>query len=245
MGLLNLFVRSQESWRILLKKWFLEFLSTEIEFGGEDMKKVLLAGAAALALSGAAFGDVWVEQGDAGDLIGTAQHTVGSGSLDSISGVHITDDVDLYCIRILDVGRFFATTTGGTSFDTQMWLFDADGYGVSFDDDDPNGGLQSRLTGQFVPGPGIYYLGVSRYNRDAVDGSGALLWNSSPFNVERAPDGPGAGNPLAGWVNTTSAGGEYTIFLGGAGFCEVPAPGALALLGLGGFAAAGRRRRQA
>lgn len=210
------------------------------------MKKALFAGAAVLALSGVAFGDVWAEQGDAGDLIATAQHTQGVGSLDNIRGFNDTDDVDLYCIQILDVRSFVATAVGGTSWDTQMWLFDANGMGVSFDDDDPNGGgLQSTITGAFVTAPGIYYLGISKYNRDAVDAGGALIWNSSPFNVERAPDGPGAGNPLFGWSGSTTSGGDYSIALTGAGFCEVPAPGAFALLGLGGIAAAGRRRRQA
>jgi len=210
------------------------------------MRKVLLAGAAVLALSSMAYGDVWDEVGDAGDLINTAQITIGNGSLDAINGIHEASDVDMYCIRILDPGRFIATTTGGTSWDTQLFLFDANGLGVSHNDDDPNGGvLQSRITGQFVTAPGLYYLAISKYNRDPVDVAGALIWANTPFNVERAPDGPGAGNPLAAWVNNNSASGAYTIFLEGAGFCEVPAPGALALLGLGGLTLAGRRRRQA
>lgn len=197
-----------------------------------------------LALSGAAFGDVWGEQGDAGQLLGDAQITVGTGSLDEIQGHHTANDIDLYCIRITDVGAFSATTTGGTSLDTQLFLFDANGYGVTHDDDDPNGGLQSRITGQFVQAPGLYYLAISAYNADPQSISGAI-WANSPFNVERAPDGPGAGDPLSSWSTGGASDGGYSIFLTGAGFCEVPAPGALALLGLGGFAAAGRRRRQA
>ena len=209
------------------------------------MKKVLLAGAALLALSGVAFGDVWNEQGDAGQLLGTAQHTVGNGTLDEIRGNHAANDADLYLIRITNVGAFFATTTGGTSLDTQLFLFDANGFGVSHNDDDPNGGvLQSRITGQFVQAPGLYYLAISTWNMDPSS-IGGLIWNSSPFNVERAPDGPGAGSPLLSWGTGGATAGDYTIFLSGAGFSEVPAPGALALLGLGGIAAAGRRRRQA
>ncbi len=208
------------------------------------MKKALLAGAAVLALSGVAFGDVWDEQGDAGQLLGDAQHTVGNGALDEIRGNHAANDADLYCIRITDAGRFLATTTGGTSLDTQLFLFDANGFGVTHNDDNPSGGLQSRLTGQFVSGPGLYYLAISTYNMDPSS-AGGLIWNSSPFNVERAPDGPGAGSPLLSWGTGGATAGAYTIFLSGASFCEVPAPGALALLGLGGIAAAGRRRRQA
>lgn len=208
------------------------------------MKTALLAGAAVLALSGVAFGDVWVEQGDAGQLLGDAQHTVGSGTLDEIRGFHDANDADLYCIRITDAGRFIATTTGGTSLDTQLFLFDADGFGVTHDDDDPNGGLQSRLTGQFIPAPGIYYLAISTYNMDPSSSLGEI-WNSSPFGVERQPDGPGAVGALESWGSSGGTAGEYSIFLEGASFCEVPAPGAFALLGLGGIAAAGRRRRQA
>jgi len=208
------------------------------------MKKALLAGAAVLALSGVAFGDVWDEQGDAGQLLGDAQVTVGNGSLDEIRGNHDANDADLYKIMITDAGGFSATTTGGTSLDTQLFLFDANGMGVSHNDDDPNGGLQSRLTGQFVSGPGIYYLAISTFNMDP-NSAGGLIWQSSPFGVERQPDGPGAGSPLLNWTPGGATAGAYSIFLTGAGFAEVPAPGALALLGLGGMAAAGRRRRQA
>ncbi len=207
------------------------------------MKQAFIVGAAVLAMSGMALGDVWNEQGDAGDLINTAQVTVGNGSLDAINGIHDASDVDMYCIRILDVGRFRASTVGGATWDTQLFLFSPDGRGVTHNDDTSN--AQSTITGQFVSAPGIYYLAISRYNRDPVDAAGALLWNNTPFNVERAPDGPGAANPVAGWTGTNTAGGAYSIFLSGAGFCEVPAPGALALLGLGGLTLAGRRRRQA
>ncbi|MCC6907271.1 MAG: DVUA0089 family protein [Phycisphaerales bacterium] len=209
------------------------------------MKIALLAGAAALALSGAAFGDVWAEQGDAGQSIATAQHTVGLGSLDAIRGHHDPNDVDIYCIRILDIRSFSASTVGGTSIDTQLFLFDANGYGVTHNDDAASGGtLQSTITGAFITSPGIYYLAISQYNADPSSISG-LIWANSPFNVERAPDGPGAGDPLNSWSSSGSTDGDYSIALVGAGFCEIPAPGAVALLGLGGIAAASRRRRQA
>ena len=58
---------------------------------------------------------------------------------------------------------------------------------------------------------------------------------------ERAPDGPGAGHAIRGWSGHPEEPlREYSIFLRGATFCEVPAPGTLALLGLGAVA---RRRR--
>lgn len=210
------------------------------------MKKALLAGAAVLALSGAAFGDVWAEDGDAGQLLGTAQHTIGTGSLDAIRGsTNSNSDVDLYCIRILDIRSFMATTEGGTSLDTQLFLFDENGFGVTHSDDSVGGStLQSTITGQFLTAPGIYYLAITTYNNDATS-NGELIWNNSPFRSERQPDGPGSAGALDGWRASSGAAGDYAIFLTGAGFCEVPAPGAMALLGLGGIAAAGRRRRQA
>jgi hypothetical protein len=67
---------------------------------------------------------------------------------------------------------------------------------------------------------GIYLLAISRYNRDAVDANGNLLWNDSPFRALRCADGPGAANPIAGWTGTTPAGGRYVISLQGAHFVD-------------------------
>ncbi len=204
--------------------------------------RIFLGVAAVLACSGLASGQVWDEIGDAPDLP-PGQITVGVGSLDTISGSLIPGvDVDMYCISILDVDAFSATTVGGASWDTQMWLFDVDGLGVSFKDDDV-GSLQSTLTGTFVTDPGIYFLAVSRYSNDALDIGGSEIWLDSPFTTERAPDGPGAPGPIAGWDGAaTGTAGFYHIFLTGAGYHVVPAPASLALIGLGGLVAMRRRR---
>ncbi len=177
---------------------------------------VIVGVATAALLGGVANGQIWTESGDAPDLL-PGQETQGSGALTQIDGFHAANDADLYKITIADAGAFSATTTGGTSLDTQLFLFDSNGFGVTSDDDDPNGGLQSRITGQFVPGPGTYYLAISAYNMDPSSSSG-LIWNSSPFNVERQPDGPGAGDPLESWNSSGSSEGEYSIFLTGAEF---------------------------
>lgn len=182
-----------------------------------NTKLGILGGIAAAALlGGIANGQTWTESGDAPDLL-PGQETQGSGALTQIDGNHNANDADLYKITITDAASFMATTTGGTSLDTQLFLFDANGMGVSHDDDDPNGGLQSRITGQFVPGPGIYYLAISTWNMDP-NSAGGLIWNSSPFNIERQPDGPGAGSPLLNWAAGGATAGPYSIFLTGAGF---------------------------
>jgi hypothetical protein len=57
--------------------------------------------AAALLAASAASAQVWTEDGDAGDLLGSAQVTLGVGGLATIDGVLSEhDDVDLYCIQL-------------------------------------------------------------------------------------------------------------------------------------------------
>lgn len=207
-----------------------------------SMKKlIILSGAAALMAS--AHAGVWNEI-NAPDLP-PGETTIGFGALTEIRGYLQANWADLYCIHITDYQNFRATTEGGATFDTQLWLFKMDGMGVSFNDDSENGStLQSTLTSRFLTGNGHYVIGISRYNRDAVDAGGALLWNNSPFRAERAPDGPGRNNPIAGWVNATADSGNYSIFLQGAEYCEIPEPATLAALGLGAVSLIARRRRK-
>lgn len=208
------------------------------------MKK-LIAIMALAAVSGSALASDWREVGDAGALP-PGQVTIGPGALTSITGKlegqngNVIDFEDMYCIRITNPTGFRATTIGGAAFDTQLFLFDMAGRGISHNDDSA-GGFLSTLTGQFVPATGLYHIAITGYNRDPVDVAGGLIWNNSPFGTERAPDGPAAANAIAGWSGN-GATGDYVITLEGAEFCRVPAPGAMALLGLGGLAAARRRR---
>lgn len=167
----------------------------------------------------------WTEVGDAGDLPGIHQVPVGANPFVTIWGVCTGDNLnaDMYCIQIPDPAAFVATTSNAyTTIDTQLWLFDMTGAGITFNDDDPvAGGLQSRITGVFVPGPGEYLLTISSgYTYDAVNAAGLEIWADTPYNVERAPDGPGMANPvITGWIGTPNA-GEYQIDLTGVLFCE-------------------------
>jgi len=189
--------------------------------------KALFAVAIGLALASSASAQLWVESGDAGDLPGTAQVPSGSGALLEISGtISSNADADMYCITIPNPATFRATSCGGTTIDTQMWLFDPDGKGVSFDDDDPGGcGLQSTLTGVFVPGGGQYYLAISTYSNDALNAAGQEIWNDQPFGVERTPDGAGAGDPfVVSWNGGGFSSGAYRISLVGVEYCGGPVP---------------------
>ena len=156
---------------------------------------------------------------DAGDLPSTGQTPTGTDPFTSIGGTTESSvDADMYEINICDVGAFGATTVGnGTFGDTQLFLFDASGLGVT-SNDDSQATAQSTISNIFVAAPGNYYLAVSRYNLDPVEESGFFIWNNTPFGTERAPDGPGAGGAIAGWVGTFASTGAYQITLAGTCF---------------------------
>lgn len=160
----------------------------------------------------------YVENPDAGDLPATAQQvTGGSGTVNGIRGAVTGTDADMYEIEICDAANFSATTVNGTTADTQLFLFNTSGVGVVHNDDTSAVTpivRQSTITNASIPGNGRYYLAVTGYNRDPVDGSAALLWVNTPFDGQRLPDGPGAANPVAAWTGTGVA-FSYTIALTG------------------------------
>jgi|GEM_PF-3379236 len=159
----------------------------------------------------------WNEQtdggSDAGDLPGTQQQPIGVGQLNAIAGTLGANDADLFEIEICDVASFSATTAGGPNLDSQLFLFRADGVGVSFSDDGP--APYSTISNFFIPGPGRYFIAVTEWDRDPVDSGNQALWLDNPFDLERTPDGPGAANPIAGWEGITD-GAAYRITLTGA-----------------------------
>ena len=157
---------------------------------------------------------VLLEVGDAGDLPETAQSTPG-GALPVIDGVMGENDVDMYAIYLPNPAAFSATTVGGAGFDTQLWLFDSAGKGIVFNDDtSTTASTIDNSSGCLTGRPaGVYYLAISRYNRDALGCGGGLIWNNSPFDTVRCPDGPERTSRVNSWTGTTTAGGTYTITL--------------------------------
>ena len=202
--------------------------------------KLIRSLAVVLVLTPAAFAGTHVESGDAGDLTSTGQLTVGSGSLDTITGTLPTDaDNDLLAITITNPGAFFANLTPLATFaDPDIWLFDAAGFGLSHSDIVQGG--SSTVSGANVLTPGLYYVGVSSDGAEAFS-LGGQMWSTGPANT-RGPDGPGALLPLTSWgglpFNNKM---NYSISLVGATFAVVPEPTSLAALAVAGTLL--RRRR--
>jgi hypothetical protein len=157
--------------------------------------------------------------GDAGDLPETAQST-GSDPITKIRGtIGGANDVDVYAIYISDPDAFSATTIGGTTLDTALWLFDEDGKGVVYNDDNPDAttGFQSRIDNRTncITQPGRYYLAVSIFTRRAAGCGDGLIWATTPARGVRCPDGPESTSRVGGWSGTSSSTGRYIIFLTG------------------------------
>lgn len=187
---------------------------------------------ALFAVVPAAHAQVWNEIGDAGDLVSTAQVTVGTGSLTTINGtLGSPSDVDLFCIEvfaprvILTIAALQCVTHQGPN----IWVFDANGLGVTTNATCSGG---SKAVGtNFMGSAGTYYVAVSYSGVDPFSGAGAI-WLPS-IGGERAPDGPGAAGVLAGWAGTpvVGPGNPYQIALGYTSACDAPTPAAGATWG--------------
>ncbi|GIV11295.1 MAG: hypothetical protein KatS3mg020_0786 [Fimbriimonadales bacterium] len=157
------------------------------------------------------------EQGDAGDLPETAQATP-SGVLSAIRGTLSADDVDMYAIYITDPSSFSATTSCQTDLDTQIFLFDANGNPVVFNDDDPNGGFASRIDNSAfcIPSAGLYYLAITAYDRDPTGCNGGEQWADTPFGTIRCADGADQASRISGWTGSHGDSGTYIVSITGA-----------------------------
>lgn len=187
---------------------------------------------AAVAASTAAAA-TWSEAGDAGELPATAQAPVGVGSLTALTGVMPSgsaadNDVDMYRICVTAPSLFSALTSGGV-IDPQLFLFNANGFGVEARDDIVSGiNRESWLTAgnpHSPTSPGVYYLAISRWDREPVSPGGFIFPTElSLAGTINGPTGPGGGLPISGWAGVGDGGFEdgptdYTITLAGAAYC--------------------------
>ncbi|MET0614520.1 MAG: PxKF domain-containing protein [Thermoleophilaceae bacterium] len=168
------------------------------------------------------------EVGDAGDLRVTA-NDMGDSAVTEISGTLLdASDADLYRICLSDGASFSATTVGTTALDTQLFLFDADGYGVYANDDWVTRGSNLPANHRFSPRTGgEYYLAISQYNRDPQSSQGEIFQDT--FSRTAFPDGVlfangfGASETLSSWDGRQAGRqGSYLIRLTGTATCVPP-----------------------
>ena len=199
---------------------------------------------------------IWAETEDAGQALTTAQVPSGSGPLTTITGALSFTDVDVYQIYITGGGTFSAVAipTDILFLDPELFLFDAQGFGV-YANDNPFGGIgpSAQLPANHVltpTTPGLYYLGVSTRFLEPISSSGNIFpcVGCTPGAVV-GPTGPGGGSTLIGWSGMPFGAGAYQLTLTGAEFpppTSIPEPGSLFLMstGLAAFSVATWRRRQ-
>ncbi len=187
---------------------------------------VFLSAVALLAVP-AAIAQVWTEDGDAGDLLGTAQVTLGTGGLTTIAGVLAGyEDVDLYCIQLTatpPAGLPLVALQCAQDSDPSPWLFDAVGMGVR-----ANvlcaGGMKTLTAPNVSLAPGLYYVAVSHTGRNPSS-AGGDIWQF-PVLGPQSPNGPGAGSGLLSWPGSPAVVPpvSYQMTLGWMTFCDGATP---------------------
>jgi hypothetical protein len=200
-------------------------------------------------------GPDWIEIGDAGSTLGTAQAVTGIGTPRHIEGslssslMAAGDYEDMYLLRI-ETPTSFHFDLSGSSFDSMLYLFNVtqaqEAFGLLANNDAPtsigsliDGPNATDGSGAMVLNPGVYALAITGFNRHPISRTGSIFFFASTTETS-GPDGPGGTNPLQGW-DGVGAVGTYSIDLDGIGYVSVPAPSAAAILAAGVLL---RRRRR-
>lgn len=223
------------------------------------MKAFIFSTAVFIAASSLCLGSsltTWTEgeygQGDAGGVPGSANVTIGGGTLTDIIGA-LSDETagaDMYEIYIPNLQDFTATSTGTGDdpiVNPALYLFNASGDGL-YGDDNTGAGSQASISGASAASasPGLYYI--------LIVPSGHLPENGSTLLFGDLTNTIGQANALSSLVikkyatsgttpSPADSGKDYDIVLTGADFAEAPEPGTVALMGLGMAALAWRSRR--
>lgn len=198
---------------------------------------ILIASFSALLLVQAApaLAQVWNEAGDAGDLIATAQTTIGSGGLTQINGtLSSPTDVDIYCFQAGPAIRVFGHPILGLQCSVNagpdLYVFDSNGVGLTTNETCSMGEkLLTTATLGIPSNPAQFYVAVAYSGMNPVTSVGSIWQTGVPG--ERMPDGTDPTGVLAGWSGTGNVQpiNPYTIVLGAAGgvsitFCDDAVP---------------------
>jgi hypothetical protein len=212
-----------------------------------SLRTVLAATAVAgtaLWLNPASASLVAVAETNAGDTTATAQdlRPLGGGLISgALSNEGATLDwVDMYLVSA-GTGKFYASTGDGLDLslvaDPVLYLFDALGRAVAMDDESGGNGqaLIDILSGL---AEGDYYLAIAFGGVEPLDAGGNALFDvfGTGGVLSMDPLATWGGSPLA--IDPGIAGRYQLAFV-------VPAPGTLALTGLGLAALLGARRARA
>jgi len=180
-----------------------------------------------LALATPALAQTWNETGDAGDVIATAQATLGTGPLTGINAqLANANDADLFCIHLASVPpagsplvQLNCIVNGGP----HVYLFDANGLGIAVNETCAGG--EKTIVAPNVSLPvGDYFVAVA-YNGLTPASLGGPIWQTG-LPGQRAPDGPGAAQPLIGWAGAgiVQPLSPYHLTLGSMTFCSAAVP---------------------
>lgn len=213
----------------------------------------LLTTALALVAAGSLQAQTYVENGDAGSNVPGAQATGATSgqTLTTIMGNIINAfDGDFFYITITNPAIFSATTVGGSSLDTMLYLFMLNGDPVFLNDDAPGGGsTQSTLPAGHPFGPlaiGTYIIGISLSGAEPINAANQNLFADGVFSTDVRGPRMGALGPVTGVREASFPGsGSYSIFLTGATTSAIPEPATAALFALGGAGLLVLMRRRA
>jgi hypothetical protein len=160
-------------------------------------------------------------------------------------------EIDMYEIFLTGGGTFSATTVSNVSnfFDTELFLFDSNGFGIYANNDDLNaGGQQSTLPANDPLTPlasGYYFLAITSNGIEPISAGGTIFdLADNPSFLVLGPNGPGGSQPITGWQGTSTESGSAAYDIAVTGAVAAPEPSYLPVLVLAALGLAYRHRRR-